>query len=456
MKTNSILLGFMIAAMPAVSFAQKGINDGSKYGHGEDSIRCMQNLSMMSTYTKQKDYVSAAQCWEIVYAECPKCSKNVYTNGAEILESQYLKETDAAKKAKIFDRLMKLYDDRIKYFGNDKKFGKYYILGKKAIDYVQYVPASRNDPNKKVAYQWLSEVINNQGSQAAANVYSMYFYLSDGIYKAEKDGFRETYITDYIKISPLVDERIANSVGNAKDSTAFSAVKTEIDQRFATSGAADCKTLNNIYGSKLEENKDNKDFLNTVLKLYRRANGENEAVYFKASAYMHKIQPSSGSARGMAAQSIKNKDYNKAIAYLNEAINLETNNSEKSDIQLQIAGVYKDLKNPTAARTAAQKAISFNKSNGDAYLLIGLLYATFNSDISDDAIIRQTAYWAAVDQWEKAKQINPAKTADINKLINAYKQYYPAADKLFMRNITKGQTFTVPGWINEKTTVRFE
>lgn len=66
MKTNSLFLGLMIAAMPAVSFAQKGITDGSKYGHGEDSIRCMQNLSMMSTYTKQKDFESAPTCERIV------------------------------------------------------------------------------------------------------------------------------------------------------------------------------------------------------------------------------------------------------------------------------------------------------------------------------------------------------------------------------------------------------
>ena len=112
------------------------------------------------------------------------------------------------------------------------------------------------------------------------------------------------------------------------------------------------------------------------------------------------------------------------------------------------------MKNPSSARAAAQKAISFDRTNGKAYLLIGTLYATFNNDISDDAVIRQTAYWVAVDQWEKAKLASPSVAGDANKLINKYTPYFPAADQLFMRNITKGQTFTVPGWINEKTTVR--
>ena len=156
----------------------------------------------------------------------------------------------------------------------------------------------------------------------------------------------------------------------------------------------------------------------------------------------------------MASQSIKNKDYNKALTYLNDAINLETKNNEKSKLQYIVATIYRDMKNPTAARTAAQKAISFDRTNGKAYMLIGTLYATFNNDISDDAVIRQTAYWVAVEQWEKAKQADPSVSAEANRMINKYKPYFPAADQLFMRNITKGQSFTVPGWINEKTTVK--
>lgn len=454
MKTNSLFLGLMIAAMPAVSFAQKGITDGSKYGHGEDSIRCMQNLSMMSTYTKQKDFESAAKCWEIVYAECPKCSKNAYINGADILADQYSKAKDASTKAQIFNRMMKLYDDRIKYFGKDKKNGKHYILGKKAADYMTFAPENSKDP--KVPYGWLTEVIENQGKNTSAGVFSQYFYLSDLIFKGDKDGFRESYIADYIKIGPMLNEKIAECAGNEKDSLAYTAAKTDIDQRFAVSGAADCATLDKVYASKIDANKNDKDFLNNVLKLFAIANCTESSVYFKAAAYKHKIEPSATSARGLASQSIKAKDYNKALSYLNDAVNLETSNAEKSKLQLMIAGIYKDLKNPTASRSAAQKAIALDRTNANAYVLIGVLYATFNNDISDDATIKKTAYWAAVDQWEKAKQANPSAAGDATKLINAYKQYFPDKTQLFMRNITPGQTFTVPGWINEKTTVRFE
>lgn len=453
MKTNSILLGVVLLTLPTMTFAQKGINDGSKYGHGEDSIRCISNLSMMVQYTKQKDYASAAPCFEIVYAECPKCSKNIYTNGAEILANQLTKETDAAKKEKIFDRLMKLYDDRIKYFGRDKKYDKYYIMGKKAADYVLYVPESKNDPNKEVAYNWLGEIIDAKKEATSVSVLQQRFYLSLTTYQKKKD-FSDKFLADYLKISGIMNDRISSMAENDPDLANYQAAKADIDQKFAASGAADCKTLDGVYGSKIDANKGDKDFLNMVLSLYEMAKCQESQNYFKAAAYKHKIDPSANSARGLAAQSIKNKDYSKALTYLNDAINLETKNSEKSSLQYIVATIYRDMKNPTAARTAAQKAISYDSKNGKAYLLIGSLYATFNDDISDDAVIRQTAYWVAVEQWEKAKQVDPSVAADANKLIGKYKPYFPAADQLFMRNITKGQSFTVPGWINEKTTVK--
>ena len=33
-------------------FAQKGVEDGSRFGHGEDSLRCLQNISIYTEYVK--------------------------------------------------------------------------------------------------------------------------------------------------------------------------------------------------------------------------------------------------------------------------------------------------------------------------------------------------------------------------------------------------------------------
>ena len=75
MKANVFLLGAAMAASVA-SFAATGVQTGTQYGTGKDSVDCLQNLSLFSTYAKQKDYKSAIEFWEQCYANCPQSSKN--------------------------------------------------------------------------------------------------------------------------------------------------------------------------------------------------------------------------------------------------------------------------------------------------------------------------------------------------------------------------------------------
>lgn len=449
MKAKVFILGLAIS-FSALSMAQKGIQDGSKYGHGEDSVQCLQNLSLFAQYAKQGDYKSAIPFWEKAYADCPQSSKNIYIYGPKILEYQIKTAKDAAQKDKLFDRLMKVYDDRIKYFGNDRKYGKNYIMGRKAIDYIEFVPDGR-DPMKNQAYKWLSDVIDAQGTSCEVSVLQQYFVLSDALFKHNPNSFRSTYIDDYMKVTPLLAERAASGV--AKD-TIYGNVKAMVDAMFAKSGAADCNTLDGVYASQIEEKKDDKEFLNMVLKLYSIADCDKSSVYFKASAYKHAIEPSASSARGLATQAYSKKDYNKAISYFKEAVSLETDNLEKAKSQQNLAVIYHELRNYTQARAAALSAINYNPRSSDSYILIAVLYAENNSAISSDAVIQMTAFWAAVDKLEKAKAVNPSCASTANKLIATYKDYFPPASELFMRNIKNGDSYTVPGWINEKTTVR--
>jgi len=97
-------IGFIFCGLlfSSVLMAQKGVEDGSMYGHGEDSIRCLQNLSLYQPYAKQGDYASALEFWEIVYAECPASRVGIYIDGAKIKVWQWNKESDPAKKDSDF------------------------------------------------------------------------------------------------------------------------------------------------------------------------------------------------------------------------------------------------------------------------------------------------------------------------------------------------------------------
>ena len=83
----------MIAVM--VGMAMSVSAQDSKYGHGEDSVACVTNLSMYREYFKQWEAAKYApesismemvNAWREVFLKCPRASQFVYTNGEKIME----------------------------------------------------------------------------------------------------------------------------------------------------------------------------------------------------------------------------------------------------------------------------------------------------------------------------------------------------------------------------------
>ena len=52
MKMKMVTALFALSLSATASFAQTGASDGSRYGHGQDSINCLQNNRIYSEYVK--------------------------------------------------------------------------------------------------------------------------------------------------------------------------------------------------------------------------------------------------------------------------------------------------------------------------------------------------------------------------------------------------------------------
>jgi tetratricopeptide (TPR) repeat protein len=108
------------------------------------------------------------------------------------------------------------------------------------------------------------------------------------------------------------------------------------------------------------------------------------------------------------------------------------------------------------ARQYCQKALEVNPNYGNAYLLIGKMYAaTSKSVFPNDGVLARAAYNAAIDKFEKAKQVDPSVAEEANTLISSYRAHLPSTEEIFMHpDLEKGKPFTVGGWIGERTTIR--
>ena len=369
-------------------FAQKGVEDGSKYGHGEDSIRCIQNISLYRTYAKQNDFASALEFWEIVYNECPASSMNLYIDGVKIRAWQVNTCKDPAKKMELFNLLMQVYDQRAQYFGNNPKAPTPYIMGQKCLDYFRFHPEG-NQADRRPAYPWIKACMDWQSDCVAKGVNTQFnpawptnFILASRV-MLEDEGHKEQFLADYIQACDLLDAKIEKADPATQEK--LRGAKSDIDALFVNSGVADCATLENLFGGAMEANKTNLDWLKKVVSVFKRAKCTETATYFAAAQYAHELQPTAESAEGCAYMCIKKEDYKQAAEYLNQAIELEPNQDKKADYEYVAASALFAGKRYAEAREHALKAAGYRQGFADPYILIAKMYAN-SVDQFEDAV----------------------------------------------------------------------
>ncbi|MCQ2370018.1 MAG: hypothetical protein MJ007_06035 [Paludibacteraceae bacterium] len=457
MKTFRIFLvagAFILTATSA--HAVKAIDDGSKFGTGEDSIRCLEQVSLLSSYYKIKAYDDAYNSFKIIYDECPQAAgRTLYNNGAFLIKYKMSQEKDKAKKQDWFKLLMECYEKRIQYFGNDKKYPESYIRGRQAIDYIEL----SGDPNMlDVVLPWLEMSITDRGSASEAAVVDYYFRMKEKQYQSDTEKYKESFINDFLKVARILEGSIV--LGEEKTKDAYKATLSNVNSIFVKSGAADCATLDGVFASKVEANTNNVVDLTAIIKLYKGANCTESDVYFSASAKAHKLNPSSETAAGCGYQAIKKEEYAQALDFFNEAITLldesAENDSIRYDYQYIIAGILMTQDKYADAKAAALKAIQYAPNQGKPYIALARMYADpKHNPYSDDKILAKTVYWAAVDKLEKAKAVDPDCAEEAQALINQFRKYYPTKEDVFFKPELKvGETFHIGGWINESVRCR--
>lgn len=408
---------------------------------------CKINLSLFTQHAKVKNYSDALDPWQKAYNECPSISKNIYILGEKILDWQMSQAQTDAEKEEIFSKLMKLYDDRILYFGDDVKTPANDILGQKAVKYNKYKPQ-----NYDVYYPWIKQSIAGMKTSSDIQNVQLFMVCSYEKYKLDTT-FATEFIQNYTIASEIMDSKINDP--NSKNAEAYALVKQNIDLMFASSGVADCHKMNEVFLSNIEANKDNAEYLKNAMQLFKRMKCLDQEAYFKASTYSHNIQPSAESATGLGNMSYTKSDYENAIKYYNEAIKLSDNNEDMADNYMRLAQVYNKLKQYSKVKENCKASIEKNPNESAPYVLLGLAYA--QATVSDDPTLAKAKYWAAVDQFIKARNVEKDEESlnQINSLIRSYSSYYPTKEEVFMHpDISDGKSYYVGGWINENTTVR--
>ena len=439
------ILTTLFLILTIVVFGQKGVEDGSRYGKGADSISCIKNYSLYREYVKQKNYDLALEPWQIVYMECPKGSIRFYIDGIKMIESTIKKTDDQAQKNILIDSMMRIYDKRIKYFGEKGK-----VLGDKGVDFIKY--SEKTVENIQIGYDYLKESIQLEKNKSKAPKLLTFMQASNSLFKASAlEGGQ--VVSDYGMVSEIADYVIINGK-KEKDKKNMAKAKPSIDQIFENSGAANCDDLIPFYTVKFEKTPKDIEFLKKSISMLRSTKCTDTDFFIKLITKLNSLEPTAKLASELARQSNQKENLEEATRYYKQAIELEVEDVQKAKYYLELGDVARRLGDYPQARTYALKSIELDATSGYPYIIIGNIYAASSKSCGEEEFEQKAVYWAAVDKFVKAKSVDPELTDDANKFIEAYRPHFPDNETIFFQRLKEGAAYTVECWINEKTTVR--
>ena len=442
MKLRNLLFLGAVLCMSTLAFAQNS--------------DCDNDISIYRERFKQWDGKTASaspimvNAWRKVFINCPSSKERTLTDGTKIVNNALIRSTkDAALKEKYIDTLVMVYETRIQYFPNnakgDNQIGN--IKGRMGLDLMGF------PTRMEQAYNALKDAIDIDGNNSNYAFIDGYFSTTINMVKAGK--LDESAILDeYSRLMDIVDVNIKKYTEAGDEKLLNSYIATKGNLEGGVQPYANCEDLVRIYQKKFDAEPDNVELLNKIATVLSGRNCDKSDLYLAVAVKLHRLNPSPESAYFIGKRYLSDQEYNKATTYLLEATKSSDTKSAQQAYKYLAQIMLKESKFEQG-RTYARKAIELDRNDGEPYMIIGYLYASSGKDCNVNPLHQKAVYWAAVDQFQKAKSIDPSIASKANEMIREYSKLFPTSEDAFFYNVFEGDTYQVECWINETTKARF-
>lgn len=458
---------------------KKGCDDRG-YCWGDNLNESKQRYVFFSDEMKAKRYDTSVEPFEWLLANVPYLHKNLYIQGINLYKG-LLKNAeaskDAAKIATYQDKILSLYDQRIKYFGNEKS--NLPAKGRLAYGYL----SKRDNVNYPELLAMYERIFELEGKQKASiqNVGALFAISAklaidkknaDIEYnnlakkadkKAEAEAFKaseaytklDTYNEDwmlaqYEKIGEVIDYQIAS--GNPKMKSYWEKTKATSDGLLPKVVAIDCKFVEEKMAPRFRADKTNVPYAKKVLSYMLSLKCADSPLFPEVAEAIYASEPDAGLANVVAANELKAGNVAKAIEWKEKSLALYTpaEAEKKAEAYLDIARLQQRQGQKSAARSTAYKAIETSGTVAKAaYELIGDLYYNSGNDCHGaDPVAERANFLAAYDMYQKA--------GDGAKMAKAQAQFPTMADifTYASKGYEVGGQISVGCWIGGTATIR--
>lgn len=384
---------------------------------------------------KSGDYNSAAQNLTWLLENTPDLNPSIYINGAKIYKELEKKATGDEKKA-YQEKVMEMYDLRVKYFGKEGT-----VLNYKAYDAYKYYK------DDKAKSKWLYDLFERAYELNGKNIGSQNLVAYMDVvrrYKLRGGDITDEQILDrYSKVMEIIDYKIEKGGDVAK----YEKTKGFVDKMLTSMVTIDCNFIENNLGPKLNENPDDLEIAKKIMGLSLNAGCTDLDIFLSAAKVVQDSEPSFGIAKVIGAKYAGEGNYEESEKYYNMALELADDPEKKADIYYDLGRQDIQRGRKASARTNLLKSVGEDPSRSNCYKLIGDLYMSSYDDCKrgESRVEDRAIFIAAYDMYQKA--------GDRQSMNNA-KAQFPSMEDMFNENLNEGDSYKVGCWINAVVTLQ--
>lgn len=441
----------------------------SWHGHPKGVEQAKEQHIIYRDLFHSKQYKKAFPIWKALFqsVQSPKeAPSRHFKDGIKIYYSFAKAETNAEIKAAYIDTIVDLYQQQENCLGENAS-------NKVWLGYHLY--SLRADPS--LAIEAFEGALQLDGPQTSNMVILPMAQLSVYLHQKKHPKFTKEYLTNlYHQLKGLAE---------TNNTPAYLKKWKKAEQEFLSIQ----KQLNTIWGCDFYENKWKplylKDSSNInqnkkILEVLGRTCGKERPFYVQVALrqeYLevmicHDVRPLSIHQQGnylesraryflKKSDSLQYRTYrDKAFKLYEEAINQKDSTltpKETAELAYRIAYEAYQKDDFPKARKWCRTASLHQPNWGDPYILVGNLYASSYSKCASNnphGLDGQIVVWVALDEWRKAKKVDPSVQEKVNKTIKRYQKYLPELQDIFQHPLDIGAPYMVGCWIQQKTTIQ--
>lgn len=426
---------FFSACLLFTMFAT-GVNAQDGWNWPEDKATAQEKVVLYTDMKKAKNYEAALPPLEWLFENAPNLNSSIYINGADIYEELATKTKDPQQKQEYIDNTLTMYDQRIEHFGDEIN-----VMNRKASTAMKLMYHNKDN------YDKLYEVYKNtlEVSGDAFAYYNVTPYLNIAKVQYERGKFdAEQVIEIYDQLSAINQ----NNIDAGKSADKYAEQQEKIDAIFTSTVTVSCDYIAQNMVPKLEANPDDLDLAKKIIALSLSSSCTDQPFFTQAAEATFNKEPNAGLAKTIASRKLRGEDPKGAQEWFNKAIELSTDDAQKSEIYMELAEINRKDGDKSGARKNALQAASLNSGVAEkAYNLVGNMYfSSYEQCKAGEDIVKDRAvFLAAYEMYKKAGNSSGMAQS---------KEQFPSKEEVFTYNYKVGDAITVGCWVGENATIQ--